>query len=62
MIGKMGRKSLKSIKKRRKTMINCQDCGESFEGQAALKFHASVVHEGKNPNECPNCGKTFGYR
>ena len=42
-------------------MINCQDCEESFEGHAALKYHASVVHEGKNPNECPNCGKTFGY-
>ena len=40
-------------------MINCQDCEESFEGHAALKYHASVVHEGKNPNECPNCGKTF---
>ena len=57
--GPIGRKSLKSIKKRKRTMVNCQDCGDNFEGHAALKLHTSVVHEGKNPNECPNCGKMF---
>ena len=48
------------IKRRQKKAGGtCKDCGECFESYASLTYHNSTIHNGKKPNECPNCGRLF---
>ena len=37
----------------------CPDCGKSFSGRAAMRFHKRVVHSGIRPYKCDECGMTF---
>merc|ERR1719394_502579 len=55
------RKSFMTTIKRRQKKAGgtCKDCGECFESYASLTYHNSTIHDGKKPNECPNCGRLF---
>lgn len=42
----------------RNCLYVCEDCGQSFNRQANLKWH-QLIHENKLPCKCKICGKAF---